>query len=78
LPLLRCRKNTACQAPAPKEHKIPDALTDQSFIRTHRDGRQAAKRQLLDKSGSVKLNINLKHSLPNGGMDEKIWFFEKQ
>jgi len=30
-------------------------LTDQSFIWTHRDGRQAAKRQLLDKLGSVKL-----------------------
>jgi hypothetical protein len=47
-------KNTACQAPSPKEHKILDALTDQSFIWTHRDGRQAAKRQLLDKLGSVK------------------------
>jgi hypothetical protein len=58
LHLLRCRKNTACQAPSPKEHKILDALTDQSFIWTHRGGRQAAKRQLLDKLGSVKLKYS--------------------
>jgi hypothetical protein len=33
-------------------------LTDQSFIWTHRDGRQAAKRQLLDKLGTVKLKYS--------------------
>jgi hypothetical protein len=38
--------------------KTLDALADQSFIWTHRDGRQASKRQLLDGLGSGQLKYS--------------------
>jgi Domain of unknown function (DUF4440) len=38
--------------------KSLDALADESFIWTHRDGRQATKRQLLDELGSGQLKYS--------------------
>jgi hypothetical protein len=38
--------------------KTLDALADESFIWTHRDGRQATKRQLLDELGSGQLKYS--------------------
>ena len=35
-------------------------------------------RKLTLSADGKTMTINLKHSLPNGGMDEKIWVFEKQ
>jgi hypothetical protein len=46
------------QAMLAADIKILDALADQSFIWTHRDGRQASKRQLLDELGSGKLKYS--------------------
>src|SRR5262249_59015601 len=35
-------------------------------------------RKLTLSADGKTMTINLKHSLPNGGMDEKNWVFEKQ
>jgi hypothetical protein len=46
------------QALLAADHKTLDALADESFIWTHRDGRQATKRQLLDELGSGQLKYS--------------------
>ena len=35
-------------------------------------------RKLTLSADSKTMTVNLKHSLPSGGMAEKIWFFENQ
>src|SRR5262249_31269012 len=41
------------------------------------EGWDYVRKLTLSADGKTK-NIKLKHSLHNGGMDEKIWVFEKQ
>ncbi len=41
------------------------------------EGRYFVRKLTLSADGKT-MTINLKHSLPNGGMAEKIWVFEKQ
>ncbi len=41
------------------------------------EGRYFVRKLTLSADGKT-MTVNLKHSLPNGGMAEKIWFFEKQ
>ena len=41
------------------------------------EGRYFVRKLTLSADGKT-MTINLKHSLPNGGMGEKIWVLEKQ
>jgi hypothetical protein len=41
------------------------------------EGRYFVRKLTLSADGKT-MTINLKHSLPNGGMAEKVWVFEKQ
>ena len=41
------------------------------------EGRYFVRKLTLSADGKT-MTINLKHSMPNGGMAEKLWVFEKQ
>ncbi len=41
------------------------------------EGRYFIRKLTLSADGRT-MTINLKHCLPNGGMAEKVWVFEKQ
>jgi len=41
------------------------------------EGRYFVRKLTLSADGKT-MTINIKQSMPNGGMAEKIWFFEKQ